>query len=158
MTVWGLRKEGGISLETPQFKRASSCVDGRISLFFSSCGRVLLEFRQGPQGPVLGASGRSSHYANREGPLSIPLQLLPCLWSSSGVEAGISGFLCRADMGLRFPLGPPEWSQASSHVEPCKSTLLSSRRSSVSLPGGLTIGINDFLSRCHPAVTPAIVI
>ena len=36
-----LKKEGGISLEMLQQKRASSGIEGRISLFFSSCGRKL---------------------------------------------------------------------------------------------------------------------
>ena len=42
-----------------QQKRASSAVEGRISWFFSSCGRkfgVPLELRCGPQGPDLVAS------------------------------------------------------------------------------------------------------
>ena len=36
-----LKREVGISLETLQWKRASTHVDGRISWFFSSCGRKL---------------------------------------------------------------------------------------------------------------------
>ena len=58
-TLSRLKREGGISLETLQQKRASSCVEGRISWFFSSCGRkfgVPLELRCGPQGPDLVAS------------------------------------------------------------------------------------------------------
>ena len=46
---------------------------------------------------------------------------------------------------------------AWSHVDPCKSTLLSTRKSSYSLPIRLTVGIGGFLSRCHRAVTAAIV-
>ena len=42
---------------------------------------------------------------SREGPLGIPLQSLPGLRSSSGVEAGTSGFLSRADMDLGVPHG-----------------------------------------------------
>ena len=76
--------------------------------------------------------------------------------SSSFVEAGNSRFLSRADMDLGVPLGHPQGSQASSHVEPCKSALLSSRKSSVRLPVELTIGIGGFLSTCHRAVTPFI--
>ena len=75
---------------------------------------------------------------------------------SSGVKAGTSGFLSRADMDLRAPLGSPQRSQASSRVEPCKSALLLSWKSSVRLPVGLTIGIGGFLWRCHMAVTPAL--
>ena len=75
----------------------------------------------------------------------------------AGVEARTSGFLSRADMDLGVPLGHPQGSQASSRVEPCKSALLSSRKSSARFPVGLTIGISGFLSRCHRAVTSAIV-
>ena len=46
---------------------------------------------------------------------------------------------------------------AWSHVDPCKSTLLSTRKSSYSLPIRLTVGIGGFLSKCQRAVTPAIV-
>ena len=49
---------------------------------------------------------------------------------SSGVKAGTSGFLSRADMDLRAPLGSPQRSQASSRVEPCKTALLSSQKGS----------------------------
>ena len=90
-----------------------------------------------------------------EGPLGIPPQLLLGRWSSSGVEAGTSGFLFRTNLDLGVPLDAPG-SQASSHVEPCNSTLLSSRKRSVRLPVRLTIGIYGFLSRRHRVVTPAI--
>ena len=36
-----LKGEGGISLETLQRKRASSFIEGKISSFFSNCGRKL---------------------------------------------------------------------------------------------------------------------
>ena len=71
---------------------------------------------------------------------------------SSGVKAGTSGFLSRADMDLRVHLGRPQGSQASSGVEPCKSTLLSIGKSSVRLPVVLTIRISGFLSRRHRAI------
>ena len=100
--------EGRISLEMLKWKRASARIEGRISWFFLTCGRVRLELRLGTQGPACGASGRSSLNLSREGPLGIPLQSLPGPRSSSGVEAGNSGFLSRADMDLRVPLGHPE--------------------------------------------------
>ena len=106
-----LRREGGISLETPQWKRISSRIEGKISWFFSSCGikiGIPLELRWGPQGPARGASGKCSLQASHEVPRRIPLQSLPGPRSSSGVEAGNSGFLSRADMDLRVPLGHPE--------------------------------------------------
>ena len=111
MTLLGLRRKDGISLLTPQQKRASARVEGRISWFFSSCGRVSLELHWGPQGPTRGALGRFHLHACLEGPFRIPLQSLPGLRSSSGVEAGTSGYLSRADMDLGVPLGRPQGSQ-----------------------------------------------
>ena len=73
-----------------------------------------------------------------EGPLGIPPQLLLGRWSSSGVEAGTSGFLSSANMDLGVPLEFPQGSQASTRVETCKSALLSSWKSSVRFPVGLT--------------------
>ena len=90
------------------------------------------------------------------------------------VVRGLSGFLCscfqgqsphldlrpkpqglsRADMDLGVPLGRPQVRQASSRVEPCKSALLSSHKSSVRLPVRLNIGNFGFLSRRRRAVTP----
>ena len=51
-----LKMEGGISLKMLQGKRASSQVEGRISWFFSSCGRKLgvpLELPQRPRDPLV---------------------------------------------------------------------------------------------------------
>ena len=160
MALLELRREPGISLETPQRKSASACLERRISWFFSSCGSKLgvpLELQQGHQGPARGASGSSSLHASREGPLGIPLQSLLGPRSSSGVEARTSGFLSRANMDLGFPLGRPHGSQVPSRVEPRKSALLSSWKSTVQLPVGLTIGIGGFPSKHQMVVTPAIV-
>ena len=91
----------------PQWKRASSHIEGRISWFFLSCGRkreVPLELGRGPQGPARVASGKSSLHASCEGPLKIPLQSVPGLKSSSEAEAGTSGFLSSADMDLGVPI------------------------------------------------------
>ena len=66
-TLSRLKKEGRISLESPQRKRASFRVEGRIFLFFSSCGSkpgVPLELWQGPQGPARGDSGKPSLHAS----------------------------------------------------------------------------------------------
>ena len=155
-TLLGLRREGGISLETLQLKKASARVEGRISWFISSCRRVPLELGQGFQGPALGASGRDRLHATQEGPLRIPLQSLPWQRSSPVVKAGNSGFLTRAGMDFRVPLGRPQGSQASSPVEPCSFALLSPQKSNVRLPVGLTRGNSGFLSRSHRAFTPAI--
>ena len=106
-TLSRLKREGGISLETLQRKRASSRVEGRISWFFSSCSRKLrlsLELRRGPQVPALVASGKSSLHVSWEGPLGIPLQSVPDPRSSSGAEATTSGFLSSDDMDLGVPI------------------------------------------------------
>ena len=132
---------GGISLVMLQQKRASFCIEGRISCFFSSCGRKLgvpLELRWGPQGPAHVASGKSSLHASCEGILEIPLQSLPCLRYSSGAEAGISGFLSSVDMDLGDPVEFQQGNQASSSVQTCKSALLSICNSSLRLPVKLT--------------------
>ena len=124
------RGSGGkvISLEMTQRKSISARVEGTISMFYSSCSGIPLELRLRPQGPACGASGKSSLHASREGPLRIPLHSLPGPRSSSGVEAGNSGFLSRADRDLSVPLGRPEGSQALSLLEPCMSALLSSQK------------------------------
>ena len=104
-TLSRLKREGGMSLKTPQQKRASSRVEGRISWFFSSSGRKLevpLEIRRGAQGPAHVASGKCSVHANCEGPLRIPLQSVSVPKSSSGAKAATSGFLSSADMDLGF--------------------------------------------------------
>ena len=136
-TLSRLKRVGGISVETPQPKRATSCVEEKISWFFSISGMKLgvpLELGQGPQGTIHVASGKSSLHASCEGPLGIPLQSVLGLRSTSGFEAGTSGFLSSADMDLGVPMG----SQASSRVEICKSPFLSSFNSSVRLPVELT--------------------
>ena len=106
-TLWRLKREGGISLETPQRERASSRVEWRISWFSSSCGSKLgvpLEVRWELQGLALVAGGKSSLHVNCEGSLGIPLQLVPGPRSSTGAETGTSGFLSSADMDLRVPM------------------------------------------------------
>ena len=122
---------------TPQWKRASSRIEGRISWFFSSCGRKLgvpLELQQGPQGPAHVASGNSILHLSCEGLLWIPLLSLPWPKSASGHEAGISGFLSSAAMYLVFPMEFPQRKQALSRLETCKSALLSSWKNSVRFP------------------------
>ena len=90
-------------------------------------------------------------------PLRIPLLLLPGPRSSSGVEIGISGLLFSADMELGVLLEFPQGCQSSSRVEVFKSALHSSWISRVRLPVWVARGIGGFLSRCHKAVTLAIV-
>ena len=75
-----------------------------------------------------------------EGPLRIPLQLVPGPKSLSGAEAGSWGFLSSADMDFAVPLESPEGSQASLRVETHTSAFLPSCSSSVTLPVTLTQG------------------
>ena len=135
-TLSRLKREGGISLETLQRKRASSRVEGRISWFFSSCSRKLgvpLELEWGPHGCTHVASGKFNLHASSEGQLRIPLQSVLGPTSSCVAEARSSGFLSSADMDLGVPLESPQGSQAS-RVETCKSTFLKRCNSSVRLP------------------------
>ena len=102
-----LRREDAIFPEMLHWKRASSRVEGIISWFFSSCTRklgVTLELQRGPHGPTRVASGKSSLHARCVGPLRIPLQSVPSPRSSSGAEAGTSGFLSSADIDFGVPL------------------------------------------------------
>ena len=158
-TLSSHKREGGISLETLQQKRASSCVQGRISWFFLSCGRNLgvpLKLQRELQGPTRIGSGKSSLHASCEGPLGIPLQLMLGLRSSSGVEAGTSGLLSSADMIFGFlwsfnggvkprllwrHAGPPSSRAVSKY---CQASCR------------VDMGICGFCSRCHRAVTPSI--
>ena len=85
-TLSRLKRKGGISLETLQWKRASSRIEGRISWFCSSCGRKLgvpLELWQGPQGTTRVASLKSSLHVSWERTLGIPLQSVQGPRSSS---------------------------------------------------------------------------
>ena len=135
-----LKREGGISLVTPQGKRGLSRVEGRIFWLFSRCCSKLgfpLKLLHGLQETTLEASGKFSLHAICEGPLGIPLQSLLGPRSSSVRDSRTSGFLCCAGMDLGFPPEFPQGSQSSSRVETCKSTLLSSWKSSVRLPVGL---------------------
>ena len=118
-----LKREGGISLETLQRKRASSRVEGRISWFISSCSRKLgvpLELRQGPQGPSHVASespvsmrlarGLSGFLSSRCLVLSPHLELRPQPQGSSKLLTWISRFLWSFHRGVRPHL---QWRLAS---------------------------------------------
>ena len=67
-----------ISLETPQWKWASSRLEGRTSWIFSSCCRWS-RLTWGPQGPALVASGKASPHACCSGASRVPLPSLPGL-------------------------------------------------------------------------------
>ena len=80
MTLWKFQRLGVISLETPQWKWASSRLEGRTSWIFSSCGRC--------SRLMTGTSGTRSG-GLRKG--QSPCQLL----------GGLSGFLFRRYWGIR---------------------------------------------------------
>ena len=128
-TLLRFKREGGISLENPHWKRSSSRVDPTISWLFV---KLWLE-PWGSSGFTTGTSGTqscclrlSSLHASCEGPLQILLQLLLGPRSSSGVGVGTSVFLSSGDMDLGVPLEFQQGSQASSRVETCKSAFLAS--------------------------------
>ena len=58
-------RECGISLETLQQERASSCDDGGTSWFFSSYGGIL-ELRWGTQGASQFGAGKSNLHSSYE--------------------------------------------------------------------------------------------
>ena len=124
---WGKGPHLALRLESPGFSGVAAAILGSL---LSNDGDFM--------DPLVWASGTSSVHGSCMGPLGIPLQSLPGLRSSSGVEAGTSGFLSCADMELGVPLGFPQWSQASSRVETFKSALLSSWKGSVRFPVRLT--------------------
>ena len=156
-TISGLRRKRGFSLQRPQWKMASACHEGRISCFFSIAPVFLMSYDGDLRDPLVGPQG---------GPVS------------TRPPWGPSGFLCSRCRGpgphlvLRLETQgsspEPTWIsdssggvhgglRASSHGEPCKSPLLSTQKSSFTLPVLFTIGIGGFLSMGHRAVTPAIV-
>ena len=96
--------------------------DTTVEKGLSSCGGenllVFLELQWGSTRVMTGTSGTRSWglrevslHTSREGPLGIALHSLSGPRSSSGVEAGTSGFFSRADMDLEVPLGHPQGSQ-----------------------------------------------
>ena len=134
MTLWKFQMLDVISLETPQWKWASSHLEARTSWIFSSCGR---------SSPLtMGTSGIRSG-GLRKG--QSPCQLL----------GGLSGFLSRRCWVLRpsvesvrepedsspvltwilgVLLESPQGSQSSSRVGACTCAFLLSCSSSVALP------------------------
>ena len=113
-TLSRLKREGGISLELPQRKRASSCVEGKISWFFSSwAGKLgfllsedgdlrdpLVWLQESPVSMRVarGLSGFLSHLCRV---LSPHLELRPQPQASSSVLTWISGLLCSLHRGVR---------------------------------------------------------
>ena len=74
------KREPGIPLQTLLWKRASSCGEGKISCFFSSCGGKLgvpVNLRWRPHGPDCVSSEKSGLFPCCEGHVGIPLQSPP---------------------------------------------------------------------------------
>ena len=133
MTLWKFQRLGVISLETPQRKWASSRLEGKTSLIFSSCGRC--------SRLTTGTSGIRSD-GLRKGQS-------PCV-----LLRGLSGFHSRRCRGLsplwsqcrnlRIPLQArheswvllesPQGGQCSSRGEACTCAFLPSCSSIVTLP------------------------
>ena len=92
---------------------------------------------------------------SRKGSLKIPLTLLPGPRSSSGVEAGTSGFLSRADMDLGVP--PGHTRAVMLHLVWSHASQLSSRAEK-QCQASCWVDHRDrwLLSRYPGAVTPAI--
>ena len=76
------------------------------------------------QGPTRVASGKCSLHTSCKEPLMIPIYSVLGPMSSSGAEALTSGFLSSADMDLGVPIDFQQGSQASSHLETCRSAFL----------------------------------
>ena len=104
-TLSRLKREGEISLKTPQQKRASSHDEGRISLFFSNCGRKLevpLEIRQGALDLLMLPQESAESMRVVRGLSGVVSSQMSVPRSSSGAKAENSAFLSSADMDLGF--------------------------------------------------------
>ena len=142
------KREGVISLDTPQQKRASSHLEWRISWFFSSCGRFpsscdrdLRDALVWPQERPVSmrvTRGLSGFLSSRCRVLSPRLELRPEPEFSSPALTCILGFLWSLHRGVRPRL---EWRHASLVLPRCSSSVrLPSEltRGSVSFPRGAT--------------------
>ena len=132
-----LKREGGISLRMLQRKRASCHAEGRISWFFSSCGRKLgvpLKLRWHLRELIVLPQESQVSMRVARGLLGFLSSQCQGPRSSSRVEVGTSGFLSSADLDLGGPTEFPQGSQASSCVDTCKSAFLLSCKSSFRLP------------------------
>ena len=122
-----------LSLDTLQWKRASSHLEGRTSWMFLRCGRCSW-LTMGTSGTRSMASGKASPYASCYGPLGIPLPSMPGPKTLDGVGDRKLGFLSSADMELGVLLESPEGSQSSSRAGACTCPFLPSGSSSVTFP------------------------
>ena len=125
-------REDGISLEKPQQKRTSSRVEGGISWFFSSCARFLSSNDRDLRDLLVCPQERTVSMRVVRGLLGF-LSSRSRTMSSSGADAGKSRFLSSVHVDLGVPMEFQPGSQASSFLETCKSTFLSSYNSGVRL-------------------------
>ena len=112
--------------EYPGFSRVAAANLGSLSIYDGDLRDPLVFPQESPVSCELRGTSRDS-FPVESGPRS-----------SSGVDPGASSFLSSAEMYLGVHLEFPQGCQASYHVEICKSTLLSSWKSSVRLPVELT--------------------
>ena len=122
------------SPETPQWKEASSRLEGRTSWIFSSCGRCS-RLMTATSGTRSGGLRKGQSPCELLGGLSgVLLPSMPVPKTLCGVGAGTCRFLSRPDMYLGVFLDSPQGSQSSSRVGACTCAFLPSCSSSVALP------------------------
>ena len=103
-------------------------IDGGISWFFSSCGKVgvPLELRWESQETLLLPQGNHASFQVARGHFGIPCELLQGNRASSRVEAGNMGYHCICNRILGIDIEFRQGNQASPHDEAWSSSLLSS--------------------------------
>ena len=146
-TLLHFKRECGVSLETLLWKRASSCIEGKILWLFTGCSGkrgVPLELQRGSQGLVRVASEKSGLFSSCEGPIGIPLELLLVNRAVSRVQSENSVFLSSGDWDLGLPIKFQLGSQASTGVEAWNSAFLSSCQRAVRPPVEFRRGIWAF--------------
>ena len=85
--LWKFQMLGVSSLETPQWKWASSRLEGRTSWIFSSCGRCSQHVTE-TSGTRYGGLRKGQSHGSSSGSLGIPLPSMPGPKILCGVRAG----------------------------------------------------------------------
>ena len=136
-TLSGLRREGGISLNMRQGIRASASVEGRISCFSSSRGRVPLRLRWDHTDPLVVPLGGPVSRRVSRGPMGFlfsrcqgrgpHLDLSPepqgsspgpiCILGSSGAFTGESDLISPGAMQVHYPLELEKQCQSSCRID-----------------------------------------
>ena len=130
-TLSRLKREGGISLETPQGKEASSRIEGRISWFYSSWDKeigVPFELQQGPLGTHSCCLRKASLHVNCEGPhtvlsrINVQLRHGPSAEATAPAPRHPSSMSLLDDLlvatGMLALMGPSPGADAFQGVEP----------------------------------------